>query len=390
MMEIPLREASGTASSMQNPITIHRQNFAECDRVFAKRWDAFVSRAEFGHLHQSYANALLRSHMGWEPIFLWIEAGGEITAGALLLRKPFLAGLFSIMTIPSGPWWLPGCRDLIPYLLEAIAEDCVKFRAIFCRYNLPCPADLFHELRRFLTAKQDVLRYTWSYWNLPRVIALLNITGKLDDVISRMHKKMRRTYRRSQEFEVRVFEGGREHIPLAVELLRKTAKRKQLLLRDETYFNSLFDVYPPGQIVLVIGEVDQEIAAFNLAVCFGDTTSVLYGTLDYNKRHFFPSEAVEIGTIKWAQEHHCVNYDLGGICTAWPPQKENKGYGVWHYKKRLGAQAVLLGPYCDIVFSTTLHRVAWVVENSVLPFLLEKGWGRFKVMYERLVGPIQQ
>ena len=120
MQETPLREASDTASSIQSTVTIHKQDFAECDRAFADRWDTFVARAEFGHLHQSYANALLRDRMGWEPTFFWTEAGGEITAGAMLVRKRLPMGFASVAAIPGGPLWLPGRRELIPHLLEAL------------------------------------------------------------------------------------------------------------------------------------------------------------------------------------------------------------------------------------------------------------------------------
>ena len=381
--EESVRIAGSERTSEARFVSLHR-SFSDTNQAFRDRWNAFVAEAEFGHIQQGYEHSALKAKLGWDVEFIWLEEGSHIVAGGVVLRKAEPVIGLSVAAIPCGPGWLPGRRGLIPHLLATIAEYCCQSRAVFCRFNLPCSMHEFAALHSLLPAGQKVWGHIWSYWNPPRAVALLDIAGTVEDVVNRMHKKVRRNYRRSQEFGVKVIEGDKKHIPLAVSLLEKTAGRKRLHVRDEAYFRSLFEAYPADRIALLIGEAEGRIAAFNLAVSLGDTASVLYGTLDYDKHRLFPSEAVEIAAIKWAQQRGCVRYDLGGMCTNWPPQQGDKGYGVWHYKKRFGARAVLLAPYCDMVFRAILYRGAWVGENVGLPLILEKGWGRFQVTYERV------
>jgi hypothetical protein len=75
---------------------------------------------------------------------------------------------------------------------------------------------------------------------------------------------------------------------------------------------------------------------------------------------------------------------MGGTCTDWPPEPCNKGYGVFQFKSRLGAQPMLDGPYCDLVYRPTLYLLAMFAENAVAPLMMEKGWDKLRVARERI------
>ena len=353
----------------------------EANGQFRRDWTRGLERAEFGHIQQSWEHAVLKSRTGWEASCVGIRQG-EILAGALILSKRTPVG--SLTTVPCGPWWQAGCRDLLPTVLDMVTEYCRSQRARFCRYHLPMPGSAFEEIRPLLPKQHRVRPHVWSYWNLPRAVAVIDIRGRLDEVIGRMHHQTRRNYRLSLRDGVSVRHGGPEDLRAVYELLRTRLGKKDVAVQDFEYFEQLFAAYRKDRLVLCLAEAAGKLAAFQMVARLGRTSFLLYAAMDDAQRNLFPATAAEIGAIDWSIQHGCTVYDLGGTCTGWPPKETDKGYGVWRHKMHMGAVAELHAPYCDIPVAPLGTLAVRLGEDAALPFAMERGFSKFRVAYERL------
>jgi lipid II:glycine glycyltransferase (peptidoglycan interpeptide bridge formation enzyme) len=204
------------------------------------------------------------------------------------------------------------------------------------------------------------------------------------DPMDAMSPDARKKSRRGERRCVAIRRDGSELVPALVRLLKQMADRKSVLVRDEQYLHQLLTTYPSDSIAIFAAEAAGEIIAATLAVFAGCTAYELYRAFDYSKRNLYPNEALQVAVMKWAKEHGCLFYDMGGSCTSWPVRATDKGYGVYRFKRELGAQSIVSAPYVDLVYRPLLYCGCWLAENIGMPFVIEKGFGKFRVAFERV------
>jgi lipid II:glycine glycyltransferase (peptidoglycan interpeptide bridge formation enzyme) len=353
----------------------------EADGSFGAKWNEFVAAAEYGHLQQGWENGLLKARHGWRPLWLWVERESVAVAGGLLLLRFLPGNCVSVATMPYGPVWRPGCLDLAPAVLSAATEHCRRQRAILCRVHPLCPPKVFAQVFPLIREKKRILGSCWSYWNLQNVRMVADLSG---DPMMRISADMRKEIRRSHRLSVRVRVGGVEQVPVLAHLMTLMSDRKHVRVKGEDHFRILFETYPPDRIVIFTAETNGEPVAAALVVTFGAVAYHLYGAFAYDKRHLHPTQAIQAAIIQWACEAGCQTYDMGGPCTSWPPCRTDKGYGVYRFKTQLGARALVSAPYVDLVYRPLSYAAAFVAENLGMPFLIERGLGRFEVAMNRL------
>ena len=322
--------------------------------------------------------------MGWQPAFFWAEENGELAAGAMVLLKTLPWKIASLAVISSGPFWLPGRESHLPALLDAVGEHCRSFGAVFCRINIPCPQSRYTELKGLLPTPRRELASVWSYWNFPRAVMAMDITGSREDVLARMHPDTRNKTRRSQRRGMVIRRGSQGDVATLSGLMQSLGKHKQVLVREPGYFETLFAIYPDDRTALFLGEADGRCVAAFLGICLGPTVWDLYSAFDWSYRRLYPNEALHLALIEWAREAGCKTYDMGGTCTNWPPHPSDKGFGVYTFKKRLGGRQRILAPYCDLIYRPALYRAAFLAENVGIPLTVEKGLGKLQVGWKRL------
>ena len=356
---------------------------AATDSDFRELWNGALSRSRYDHLHQSYEWAVVKRQFGWEVEFLALAKDGGPAVGALVLAKPLAGGLLRLATVSGGPFWLPEEERHLPDLFALLLDYCRRKRVILCRIHIPCPVQDFSGVAPYLPAASVCLPYVWSYWNVPRPLMVLDIGGTIEEILARMHHKTRYRYRTAIRRGVTVIEGGIEEVAEFTRLMHQMARRKKIPVREQAYFEALLNAFGPGGSVLFFARHEGRVLGGQLAVRAGRRAYALYSAVEH-AGNLNPSEALDVATIEWAKERGCVALDLGGTCTNWPPAPEHKGYGVYDYKRRLGAATVLLAPYVDLAAQRVVYRAARLAEDILLPLAVETGWGRFRVIYERL------
>jgi peptidoglycan pentaglycine glycine transferase (the first glycine) len=349
--------------------------------AFADRWNAFAAAAECSHLQQSYEHSILKSRLGWQPHFLLLERNNEICAGAALLLKRVLGRAICFATIPCGPLWRAGHLDLVPELLSEVSGFCRRENAMFCRIHPACSSEQFERLRNGIRERSKVLGSFWSYWNVPRIRMVVDIDG---DPIHGMAPDTRTKVRRSEKRGVRIFSGGAELASTLAALVSQMGERKAVAVRGSEYFCSFLEAHRRLPTAIFAAEAKGKVIAAALVVAFGPSAYYLYGGFDYHERHLYPNEALQYAMMCWARKYGCVWYDMGGPCTCWPPAPDDKGYGVYRFKTQLGARPLTSAPYLDLVYRPLLYALALGAEDIGLPLLMEPGWGKFRVIANRL------
>lgn len=358
------------------------RSLEEADGSFCQFWNEALAAASWSHLHQSFEYAVLKNRTGWIPTFLGVEGEGKLTAGALLLEKR-LPYRFSIAQISGGPFWRPGAEASLAMLLGELPR-CLRSRGISaCRLAMPCPQEVFEHVRPMIPRGARLSGHVWSYWNLSRAAMELDITGSDEDVFRRMHPDTRWECRRAERRGVRIRAGNQEDVPHLARLLHLTSKRKGIAVRGEQYLRELLRAFPSDRIGFFLAEADGEPIGGLVVAATGRRAFYLCGGFDYAKRHLDPMKALCLAMIKWARERNCRVLDLGGTCTDWPPSPNDKGYGVYLFKKRFGAVPFLRAPYCDIVTHALFYFLLQICEDCLLPLLLESGPARLGVARRR-------
>lgn len=360
------------------------RSLSEADETFREQWNAAISGAEWGHLAQCYEFAVLKNRTGWKPIFLGVETSDQLLAGALVLVRTLLGRYPILATVPSGPFWRAGCEAALEPLFRELERCLQRCGVALCRVAMCCPVEVFEKLRTALPRGVRLSPHVWSYWNPSRAAMYLDITGRQEDVLQRMHSDTRNKCRRGPRRGVSVRVGGAGDAPAMAALLRATARRKTILTRDEGYLRDLIQAFPRDRLAMILAEAQGETVAGVAVAALGDWAWYLYGGFDHAKRHLYPMESLYLAMIDWARERGCRTLDLGGTCTDWPPSETDKGYGVYAFKRRFGAQAFLRAPYCDILMRPFAYPLLRLAEDVILPLLLETGGGKLRVIRRRL------
>jgi lipid II:glycine glycyltransferase (peptidoglycan interpeptide bridge formation enzyme) len=357
--------------------------FTATDSAFREAWNAALARSRFDHLHQSYEWAVLKQQFGWEVEFLAVPQQGEPAVGALVLAKPLAGGLLRVATVSGGPFWLPGEEGRLPELFALLVDHCRRKRIVLCRIHMACPVEDFEPLATYLPPSCVHLPHVWTYWNPPRPIMVLDIRGTIEETLARMHHKTRYRHRTALRRGVSVVEDRSAGVEEFSRLMREMARKKKIPVREPGYFKAVLEAFGPGRSALLMARHEGRVLGGQLVVRAGRRAYALYAAVEH-AGNLNPSEALDVATIEWAKEKGCEALDLGGTCTNWPPSPEDKGYGVYDYKRRLGAATILLAPYLDLTAQPVLYRTARLAEDILLPLVVETGWGRFQVIYERL------
>lgn len=350
------------------------------DRGFSDRWNLFVGEAEDGHLQQSYEFGALKRALGWKTAFVWVERQSRILAGALVLLRTLPGGLLAVAHVPRGPVWLPEHMGLVPGVLAELSTYCQRNRTIFCRVYPSCEPQKWDAILTQIQHPIRVSRSYWSYWNQARTGMVVDLTG---DVMARISPDTRTKIRRGPKRGLEVKRCGSEAVPDLARLIAKMADRKRLRVRDEAYFRSLFGVYPADRIAIFSAVAEGRTTAAALVVLLSTTAYYLYGAFEYASRKLYPTEAIQHAIMEWAKQQGCRRYDMGGTCTDWPITESDRGYGVYQFKKQLGAEVHLSAPYVDLVFRPWLYGPAFATENLGIPLVLERGMDKLRIARKR-------
>ena len=322
----------------------------EEDRALFNR---FVSTAPRPHFLQTYEWGELKSGTGWLPLRLLVTRGDNPIAAVSLLKRdiPFLGK--SILYAPRGPILGKECDPAgEEFFWQEVKKLGRKHRAILIKIDpdIPVSDKTAHEHLKELGLRPSGEKGGFGGVQ-PRYVFRLDVSSSEDELLAGMAGKTRYNLRLAirRGVQVRAAE-SKEDLKTFYNLLIETAERDRFLVRDFSYFDSMWNLFiEQGTARLFLAEYQGEVIAGTLAFYCGDVTWYLYGASGNKRRNVMPNNNLQWEMIRWAKSLDCKTYDLRGV----PPTDDpsNPLAGLYRFKKGFGAEFTeFIGDY-DLVLS---------------------------------------
>jgi peptidoglycan pentaglycine glycine transferase (the first glycine) len=332
-----------------------------------QEWNDFVTHHAHGHFMQLWEWGEVRSTTGWKPHYLAVEGPAGFEATALVLERP-ISRVGSLFYTPRGPLWKDTGPEGLRSLAAAVRQLARSRGGVLWRID-PYIAESEVSSRPNLEATGfRALDMAWSYWNQPRYVMLLSLEGGKDAVFNAMNKKDRYEIRSAAKQGVAIErpEIRESNIEEFYRLMKVTARKKAIAVRDLDWYARVLRVFgAAGHAALFLARRGRDLVSAGMSIRMGTRAWLMYLGSDYSSSR--ASWALQWDMVSWAVESGCSKYDFRGTATNYPPRPNDKGYGVYQFKKSFGAQVVPLLGYFDLVLAPARYRALLYAEHHLLP-----------------------
>lgn len=328
------------------------------------RWNDAVGELPGGNLFQAREWGQVKDQQGWTPHRLLVERSGRPVAAALVLTRqvPLLG---TLMYSPCGPLldWTDG--DASSRLMERAAALAERSGAFAWRTEPRIPAGDEAAADALERAGLRTIPEEWSYWNRPKYDMHLPLAGGEAAVFARLGSRTRGKIRSVARAGVVVERArGIEDIEDLFRLLTNTSRKKRIPMRGVAWFRTLYETLgTAGGCGLFVARRDGTAIAAGMSARFGRTAGLLYLGSDYSVNHV--GYAVQWEMLRWAIASGCTLYDFAGTATSFPPRPTDRGWGVYQFKLRFGAEVVAWHGYADAVYRPLAYASFRAVERNL-------------------------
>lgn len=316
----------------------------------AAAWDAFVAGHPVGHLMQSRAWAAVRQETGWRPLFLRLEAAGEIRAAALCLRRGIPGTGLALLYIPRGPVLDYGDPALVEALGAALRTVAREQGAFVVQTDPAIPEDhatahaALEKIGFRREEKEGLFRVMQPRWvmRIP-----LDRYGGPEGLLAALPHKTRYNIglarRRGVAVTVRT---DAEACRTFHRLLWEAGRLKGFPVRGLPFHQAIWRrCVGPGLGEYLFAERAGRLLAAIQVLRFGPRAWYLYGAATEGDRNLMPTYALQWEAIRRAWEAGCRCYDMRGVYSP-TPQPEDPEYGVYDFKRKFNAEMVrFIGEY---------------------------------------------
>lgn len=348
------------------------------EHIDAQEHDAFVSRHELCNLLQSSSWGLVKEN--WKHEIAGVKVDGTLVASCMILIKPLPLG-FSMFYIPRGPVMDYTDASLVAFLMKELKHFGRKHRCLFITFD---PAVHCND---YTLQKANENHYP----QIDTMIQLLQDNGaifkgftkKLDETIQpRYHanvyacedfentltKSCKKALATVKKKMIEVDAYHVDGVEDFAKVMHCTEERKNIHLRDQTYFQRLMEVYGEDAVIFLaklplrrlyedtcqryeqnqkdlevcpenakkkrftleelhaslsreVKELkenldrDGDVAVVSGALCvkFGATAEILYAGMDDRYRRYMAPYASFYHCMVWSFEKGCKWSNMGGI-----------------------------------------------------------------------------
>jgi lipid II:glycine glycyltransferase (peptidoglycan interpeptide bridge formation enzyme) len=304
-----------------------------------------------GALYQSWEWGELRAPEGWRPWrLLFKDATGSVVAAVNVLERRLPLGL----SLMYGVRGILGCEsrgDHLAEVVKSLREFVRAHGAILLRLDPRVPDTDKEYKSLLLRAGLKSRPEQWSLWNRPRFTMAVDLTVPEPELLARMKKIHRNRVHRVQRSGLAIEIGSSSsHIEEFYKLLQKTSERQQIVIRQLSYFQRVRELLMTQDrgAVFIARQEGKAVAAISCAR-FGKACHFVHGGFDWEARTANANEYLHYRAMLWGKEHGCVKYTLGGAGTRYPPEQQNSGYSLYHFKQGFGADDVYSVGYFDLI-----------------------------------------
>ncbi|MFN2189162.1 MAG: lipid II:glycine glycyltransferase FemX, partial [Candidatus Promineifilaceae bacterium] len=153
-------------------------------------WDDFVANHPHGSILQTTNWARLKNRFGWSSERVWLKRDGALAAGAQILYRSALLGIFKIGYLPHAPLVDWDDDEQIEVLLHQIDESAYKNGAGFVKMEpLLWQDEITAERWQEICQKNDLIM-TGDTIQPPRTI-MIDIQPSEEEILAAMKSKTR-------------------------------------------------------------------------------------------------------------------------------------------------------------------------------------------------------
>lgn len=285
---------------------------SEADR---DAFNDYVAASPAGDLLQSWEwGEIKRASGGWSPRRYLAEANGSVVAAASVLRTVPFKGVPPLLYAPRGPVF--SGAEALQALVERIRSDAGR---AFVLKGDPAITPESCEERAMLDAGFVAAGGAGFGGVQPKAVMVLDLPPGADEAaeeqtLEGFKSKWRYNIRLAERKGVTVKQAGFEDLPAFYEILLETAKRDGFFVRGRSYFETLFNVLAPRDM-LSLWLAYFEGRPISGAICFrfGPRVTYVYGASSNSDRNVMPNHLMQWTMIQWALRQGASIYDFRGV-----------------------------------------------------------------------------
>ncbi len=196
----------------------------------------------------------------------------------------------------------------------------------------------------------------------PPATILVDLSPAEADILAAMKSKTRYNIRLAARKGVSVREGTAADLTTFHQLSEITAQRDNFGVHALSYYQTIYQLFPPENRALLIAESDGEPLAALMVFAWDGVGYYLYGASSNAQRNKMPAYLLQWEAMRWAKAHGCHTYDLWGVPDAPAEQLEreftNRSDGLWgvyRFKRGFGGTlSYSIGAY-DFVYAKPIY-----------------------------------
>jgi lipid II:glycine glycyltransferase (peptidoglycan interpeptide bridge formation enzyme) len=335
-------------------------------------WNRLVQAFPRYDLRAGFEWGQMRAEQGWRTTrFALVDSGECLAACSLQWRR--LPGLGALCYAPRGPLFDRDVPHVLPRLLADVRAFARAQGAAFLRASPGATADDTVTLGALAREGFRPLADTWTVWNAPRFVQIIDLTPDEATIRQRLRRRYRQYIANIGRKGLMIEATTRDEDLVAFHgLMANLGRVKTFPVRPLEYYRGLLERYRAvGAAALIVARVDGTLVGGLIEVRFGRRAYVPYSSMRSNIPDALchgVAPAMFWECIRRAKADGCELLDLGSSGVAAVPAEEHPNYGLYTFKAGLGAQPTLLAPFHDLVWKRPAYALFRYAERRLLPW----------------------
>ncbi|MDQ3911875.1 MAG: peptidoglycan bridge formation glycyltransferase FemA/FemB family protein [Actinomycetota bacterium] len=341
----------------------------ETPNVTQTQWDSWLrSLPGGGHVLQSYEWGEFKRRLGWEPIRLVLERGGETVGLGQFLAYSTAPIPGALMYCPKGPWLPWNDKKAVQTFFEG-ARTVANSRGA---HTVKIEPEVLEQQKDVKTLLGDIGFHKARYDLNLKTTLVVGLSLPEEDLLAKMKGKTRYNIRLAARKGVEVIEAEfEEGWETFYQWMKATSERKEgyVLRRSRDYlYNVMRAMHDAGQGYLFFAEHEGTPLAGMYVFTFGKKYWYMYGATSDKKRNLKANYLLQWEVMRWARERGLTHYDMVGVPKPEDLDESSSLWSVYKFKEGFGGEiADSLG-----CFDLTVKRAP------------AAAWYRFEPIYYRL------
>jgi len=273
-------------------------------------WDNFVERCPGGHYEQTSLWGEVKSCYGWRPLRIIVSRGKQILAGVQILTRS-LGRWGRIGYVMRGPLASPSDPEQVQLILERLHRAAADERLAYVVVVPPYNGQIFEPgLNRLGFRKKPNLLPPGG---IVTATLLLDLSDDLQNLKTRMKKRMRGNLWRARRAGVTVREGTEADVETFRELMWALCQRRKSSPTppQRDFFEHVWRIFQPlGFVRLFVAELKGCAISALLTFPFGDTVSAWKIGWAGDHAESSPNAMLYWEAIRWSKCNHYDYFDI--------------------------------------------------------------------------------